>query len=419
MTQDIAPMIRGWLHDSASVVPDPVQLYPGVAAVVHDTRQQNGWRRWLAPPHGANVLRASSLAVVAMATAMVAGLVFVSTGGDGPQTDLAPAAIGPTATATATIDRTAAIELVDPSTTPEPLPMTEAREPGVPAGPNVRFEAQLVLPGQVQTAWAEWCDKRRCVPATLARWVVEATKYRHLIEPRRGSPVRVTAKDKVGGMSILVKGRWGEGPNGKMQGTSYSTGVTVRPPPGQATTEWRRRHGGSSWVFPDEQVLRLGQSVALTAWSCPDDDYGTDDRPGTTDDACEVSTISSARPLPGSGMSLLGLFGPSAVFHVDEFVHLGGALNAAGVFLRYDEKGDDIEIPWLYVRDEPWQGSPLGDLDGNGIVNGDDAAVIDEAIAATGVIEPVDTSWDGELDVNTDRRIDEVDLQIVEALATA
>ncbi len=409
MSQDVTPIVRAWLQQTAAGVPDPVGIYADVAASIkrtpvapHRPTTRGSWPR-------PGIFVAASLAVLAFALVAIATF-LPSVGSGDPAEPVAPAAVTSTASATP----------VSPSVAVSPPPPRI----GFPHQPEtvVDFESVLALPGQTLTATASICSGGVCRPAWNPRWVVNSEQYRDLISPPRGDRVRVTAKPKIGGMEIRVKGLWGKDPDGTVIAANHATSVEVRPRPRDATRDWRRRHGGDSSVFPDVQVLRLRQHVVLTGWRCPaanGDGYGADAEPGTTDDDCVVSPITSAGPLPGSGLSFLGTYGPSALLRVDSFVDLGGNLNATGVVVRYDSVTPrELHVPYLYVRNEPWTGPLLGDIDGDRDVDGDDAAAISERIAS-GSLAPASPASAVGFDLNADRVIDETDRQLVEALSNA
>jgi hypothetical protein len=287
---------------------------------------------------------------------------------------------------------------------------------------EVTFENALMLPGQVQIVTAQLGTMGECEDAELVRWRVE-NPNRGKINPSRGARVRLKARDIPGGLGIRIGGTWGERPDGSPERIVYATSATVRPFPGESTAAWRQSRRGDSSVYPEEQVLRVGQHVVLTGWKCPSNGsrrFGKDRRPGTSDDRCEVSPIVTARPLPGSGMTHVGMFGPSTLMRVDAFVDLGDDLNAVGVWVRYgDESSIDIELPWLYARNDPWQGPKLGDIDADGDIDIADLDVISAVLVAAESVEPGDPTWDKALDVNADRVIDSVDLEILYALIEA
>lgn len=430
MSRNVTPMVRAWLHDSAASVPDPVAIYAEVDAAIRSTPIRREPQVRLRRQSARSVLGATSL-VVMLLVIIGAAAILGESGAEGPQRQPAEVAALPAAApaeASPGVSVTIAPALPSPT---HPATALDAPDEGRGWDARVDLEAALALPGQTLTATASLCLDGACRPARNPRWTVNSAKYGDLIRPQRGPQVRVTAKPRIGAMEIRAKGIWGTVEDGAALAALGVASLEVRPRPGDASLQWRRRHGGDSWVFPDVQVLRIGQHVALTGWRCPagsGQGYGADGRPGTADDDCLVSPISSAQPLPGSGMTVLGIYGPSVLLRVDSFVEMGGALNPVGVGVRYDVASALRslalsgrlwqEIPYLYVRNEPWRGPRLGDVDRDGDVDVDDHTALADLVSL-GSVPPTAPGWQAAMDVNADRIIDETDLQLVDALTAS
>jgi hypothetical protein len=296
------------------------------------------------------------------------------------------------------------LEAFDPDTIPTPAPVT--------ALPQlvVELETSAMLPGQVQRATASWCLSGGCWPAEDIKWSTHSARTVK-VAPTRGSWTQITAL-RHGQADVIANDLAGR--NG------YGKGFAVRPRPGKGTDEERYGKSRANAIYPRDHVLQVGELAVLTGWHCPEEglrQFGPDDVPGTDDDGCQTKAISSARPLVGSGLALVGTFGPSAVVQADEFERPHDTLQYASVFLKL---GDDyrIYVPNLYIRDRGYEGPALGDLDADGDVDDADREVLATALDEHGteIGEGAD-GWGAELDMNGDHVIDRVDLDIVDALA--
>jgi len=269
-----------------------------------------------------------------------------------------------------------------------------------------------MLPGQTQRVSADWCLGDRCWPAHDARWSTDTPKVVR-VQPTTGSWTQVTALKP--GSADLSTGA---------PRYSSSTGFDVKPRPGRGTDE--ERYGKPRWhvVTPRDKVLKLGEFVVLTGWRCPTKDtkqVGKDGLPGTADDDCRTRDLRSVRALPYSGLAHVGTFGPSVVMVADSFEIDDDTIQAAPVFLTFDfRKGRDLDVPNLRIRDAEWRGPYLGDLDADGEVDSEDVALVATVVTEHGPdIAKGAAGWDEALDLNVDYHIDEVDLDVIDAIAKA
>jgi hypothetical protein len=114
--------------------------------------------------------------------------------------------------------------------------------------------------------------------------------------------------------------------------------------------------------------------------------------------------------LTGSGVTVIGSYGPSVLLRAGADGDRGQRF--AGVLLRHGDHRYG-PFPYLYVDAEATAGPLLGDLDLDRDVDADDLTLIRKALADHGpAILPGDDGWQPRLDVNLDRRIDQVDVAI-------
>jgi hypothetical protein len=279
----------------------------------------------------------------------------------------------------------------------EPLP-ADWEADGGRFGEDIRFETSTMLPGQRQRVEAKWCAPNGCVPLEV-RWKAE-------------SPYASITRDR-GTWTELVAQRPGSPSLDVLRPRSHlGIAFTIQPLPDDPASR-RLEPGRRPVAYPVRQILEPGQYFVLTSWRCRSEGarrFGDDRRPGTEDDGCEVEPIESAGPLDGSGVSVVGRFGPSVLMRVDP--DSGGDLRFAGVFMRYADRAVG-PFPFLYVREGDREAPGLGDLDADGEVDADDLALVEETRALSDdPVLPADDAWQAALDLNQDRRIDEVDLAI-------
>lgn len=286
---------------------------------------------------------------------------------------------------------------------------------------NVSVESKTMLPGQRQRLTAEWCLEGQCWPASNARWSTDDPAIVDF-SPSTGSWTDVTSRQPGRGS---VTGR------AKGQGDRHTFWVYPRPNGGEIPADMERP--SVAVVTPDGGTLKLGQHVILTSWRCPTakaNHLGADGEPGTDDDRCEVEDAEGVRSIGESTLSLVELVGPSALLRVDGFGGLDGNVAPSPVqvgFLDHrsvDDGERQREISTarfgtsnLYVRDGQWRGGLLGDLDQDGAVNAADTGALASVLEESGPsVGRGDSAWRGDLDLNDDRRIDDVDLGLLEVL---
>lgn len=77
MDHDITPQLRSWLHETIGTIPDPVHLYPAVAADAHAAPRRRGWLpRLLSTGTSVPMLSASKVAVAGTIGALFGGFLL-------------------------------------------------------------------------------------------------------------------------------------------------------------------------------------------------------------------------------------------------------------------------------------------------------------------------------------------------------
>jgi hypothetical protein len=78
MTQDIPPFVRTWLDEAFAEAPEPVHLYPQVAARVHQTPPQRGWLPQLPTGRFQSMFSATRFAAAGAIVALAAGFLLTN-----------------------------------------------------------------------------------------------------------------------------------------------------------------------------------------------------------------------------------------------------------------------------------------------------------------------------------------------------